>query len=105
MKTVMRKAVNPYTGQHELIGMPASAPVRQAILELEYPDEGISVKNASIILDEKFQLSDDQKNARNSSNLNVFRYDVVAPQFKRLLREDKLKQQKGNNDNGYTDYT
>ena len=95
MKTVMKKAVNPYTGQHELIEMPAPKVVRQAILELEYPDDGINVKDASIILAEKFQLSDDQKNARNSSNLNVFRYDVVAPQFKRLLREDKLKQPEG----------
>ena len=84
MKTIMKKAVNPYTGQHELIEMPAPEVIRQAVLELEYPDDGISVKEASIILAEEFHLSDDQKNARNSSNLNVFRYDVVAPQFKRI---------------------
>lgn len=95
MKTIMKKAVNPYTGQHELIEMPAPEVIRQAVLELEYPDDGISVKEASIILAEEFHLSDDQKNARNSSNLNVFRYDVVAPQFKRLLRENKLKQPGG----------
>ncbi len=95
METVMKKAVNPNTGQQHLIEMPAPEVVRQAILDLEYPDGGISVKDAAITLAEKFELSDEQKNAKNSSNLTVFRYDVVAPQFKRFLRENELKQPGG----------
>lgn len=95
MKTVRKKAVNPDTGQHYLIQMPRPEPVRQAILELEYPPDGIRVVIATQRLAEKFQLSDEQKHAKNISDLNVFRYDVVAPQFRWLLRDGKLVQTEG----------
>ena len=95
METVKKRAVNPDTGQHYLIEMPAPEPVRQAILQLEYPPDGIRVIDATEALAEKLQLSDKQKSAKNRSNLNVFRYDVVAPQFKKLLREGKLTQPGG----------
>ena len=65
------------------------------ILKLNYPDDGIRVVDATETLAETFQLSGDQKGAKNRSNLNVFRYDIVAPQFKRLLDEGKLKQPGG----------
>ena len=92
---VMKKAFNPDTGEYYLIDLPAPEVVREAILELEYPAEGLRVVHATEKLAEKFQLSDKQKGAKNSSDLNVFRYDVVAPQFKRLLREGKLEQPNG----------
>ena len=95
METVTKTAVNPDTGQHYLIEMPAPEPVRQAILELEYPPDGIRVIDATGILAEKFQLSDEQKGAKNRNNLNVFRYDVVARQFMRLLGEGRLNQPGG----------
>ena len=95
METVMKKAVNPDTGQHYLIEMPGPEPVRQAILALDFPSDGISVKDASVILAERFELSDEQKRAKNRGNLNVFRYDVVAPQFKWILREGELEQPRG----------
>ena len=91
----MKKAFNPDTGQHYLIEMPGPEPVRQAILALDFPSDGISVKDASVILAERFELSDDQKCAKNRGNLNVFRYDVVAPQFKWFLREGELEQPGG----------
>ena len=92
---VMKKAFNPDTGEYYLIDLPAPEVVRQAILELEYPAEGLRVVHATEKLVEKFQLSDEQKRAQNKSNLNVFRYDVVAPQFKWLLQKGKLKQPGG----------
>ena len=92
---VMKKAVNPDTGQTYTIELPAPEDVRHAILELEYPAEGLRVVHATEILAEKFQLSNEQKGAKNKSDLNVFLYDVVAPQFKRLLREGELEQPKG----------
>ena len=96
MTNVVRKqSVNPNTAQHYMIELPAPEVVREAILELEYPSDGIRVVTATERLAEKFQLSDEQKYARNRSDLNVFRYDVVAPQFKRLLREGKLEQPNG----------
>ena len=90
-----KKVINPGTGQSYLIKLPAPDVVRQAILELEYPADGIRVVDVTERLAEKLQISDEQKGAKNSSNLNVFRYDVVAPQFKRLLREGKLEQPDG----------
>ena len=90
-----KKAVNPDTDQQHPVEMPAPEVIRQALLDLEYPSDGISVKDASITLAQKLELSEEQKSARNSSNLNVFRYDLVARQFKKLLRAGKLKQPRG----------
>ena len=95
MQTVDKKAVNPDTDQSYILTMPGPEPVRQAILEFEYPPDGIRVVVAAQRLAEIFQLSDEQKHAKNWSDLNVFRYDVVAPQFRRLLREGKLVQPEG----------
>ena len=95
MKTEMKKAFNPNTGQYYMIEMPVPETVRQAILELDNLSNGISIKDASVALAERFEFSDEQKNARNSSNLNLFRHNVVSPQFKRLLEADKLEQPGG----------
>ena len=95
METVTKTAINSNTGQHYLIEMPGPEPVRRAILDLEFPNEGIRVVVATQTLADKFQLSDEQKEAKNRSNLNVFRYDIVAPQFRRLLGEGELKQPGG----------
>ena len=95
MTTMMRTAFDRDTNQYYMITMPVPATVRQAILELDNLSNGISVKDASIALAEKLKLSDEQKNARNSSNLNLFRHNVVSPQFKWLLERDRLKQPGG----------
>lgn len=95
METVIKKAVDPDTKQEYEVKLPAPEVVRQGILKLDYPDDGIRIKNASVALAEGFKLSDKQKNARNSSNLNLFRHNVVSPQFKRLLQENKLEQPGG----------
>ena len=95
METVMKKALNQDTGEYYLVAMPVPATVRQAILELDDLSNGISVKDASIALAEGFELSDEQKNAKNSSDLNLFRHNVVSPQFKRLLEAGELKQPGG----------
>ena len=95
MKTVTKVAVNPDTDQQYWIEMPGPESVRQAILELEYPPDGIRVVIATQRLAEKFPLSDEQKRAKNRSDLNVFRYDVVAPQFKWLLGKGELVQPEG----------
>lgn len=95
MRTPWRNAINPRTGQHYLEEMPEPESVRQAILEFEFPSDGIMVKDAARTLAEKFELSDEQKEARNTSNLNLFRHNIVSPQFKRLLEEGKLEQPGG----------
>ena len=90
-----RTAVNPDTGQHYIITPPEPEKVRQAILELDFPPDGIRVVHATEILAEKLQISDEDKRAKNRSDLNFFRYDVVAPQLKWLLQKGKLKQPDG----------
>ena len=95
MQTVDKKAVNPDTDQSYMLTMPGPEPVRRAILAFEYPPDGIRVVVAVQKLAKKFRLSEEQKRAKNWSDLNVFRYDVVAPQFRRLLREGKLVQPEG----------
>ena len=77
----VKQVLNPDTGAYYLMDILPPEKVRQAILELEYPSDGIRVIDATKKLAEEFNLSDEDKHAQNSSNLNVFRYDVVAPQF------------------------
>ena len=98
METVRKKARNPDTGQEYEVKLPAPEVVRKAILELDYPPDGIRVIEATGILSERFHLSDEQKNAKNKRGeryLNVFRYDVVAPAFRYLLNKEKLEQPRG----------
>ena len=95
METQSQNAINPNTNQEYQIEFLAREAVRQAILDLEYPSDGITVKDATIILITKLNLSDEQKNAANRSKLNVFRYNVIAPQFRQLLQKGKLVQPGG----------
>jgi len=95
METVTKMAWNPDTGQEYEIEMPAPEVVRQAILELDYPADGIRIKDAVGILAEKLELSDEQRKAVNKFNWSIFRFRVVIPQFQYLLKEGKLVQPKG----------
>ncbi len=95
METVVKKAVDPDTGQEYEIELPAPEVVRKAILELNYPSDGIRLKEASDILAEKFQLSDKQRSAENRQGDKVFYHDVVYPQFLYLSKKGKLDQPKG----------
>ena len=87
METVVKKAVDPDTGQEYEIELPAPEVVRKAILELNYPSDGIRLKEASDILAEKFQLSDKQRSAENRQGDKVFYHDVVYPQFLYLSKK------------------
>lgn len=87
MQTVVKKAWNPDTGQEYEIELPTPEVVRKAILELDYPPDGIKIKNAVSILAEKLELSDKQRKAVNKHGWNVFRFAVVIPQFQILLKK------------------
>ena len=72
--------------------------VKQEILELDYPSDGITIIEATRRLEEKFKLSDKQKAAktkRGERYLGFFHYEVVVPEFKKLLKEGKLEQPGG----------
>ncbi len=97
METVIKKAIDP-TGEEYEIELPAPERVERAILALDFPPDGIRTIGATDTLAEKFGLSEEQKYAKNKSgdrNLDVFRYDIVAPTIKRLLNKGKLKQPGG----------
>ncbi len=98
MKTEKRIAVDPTTEQRYEIELPTSEAVKQEILKLDYPSNGITIKEATEKLAEKFGLSDEQKAAqtkRGERYLGFFHYEVVGPEFERLLSEGKLKQPEG----------
>lgn len=95
MGTRIYKAICPNTDQEYEVKLIAGEEIRQAILKLDYPEEGLRVKDAVETLSDKFGLSPEEKIAVNKSNLNIFRYSAVAPQFRNLLQKRKLVQPKG----------
>ena len=95
MPTVTRTAFDPETEQEYEIEMPAPEEVGNAILELEFPPEGIRMKDAVDPLAENLRLTDGQRRAEISSGLTVFHYRIVHPAFQNLLREGALVQPNG----------
>ena len=95
MKTVTKTAFDSSTGQAYEIKLPAPEEVKKAILELEFPPEGITVGEAAVTLADIFQLSGEQREARNREGYKTFRYDVVKPVFKDLSDERTLEQPRG----------
>ena len=92
MKTTMRTAYKQVKYQ---IPLPEAEEVKKAILELEWPPEGLMIAEAAKKLAEKWELSEEQQTAVNKSGFKVFRHDVVAPLFRTLLKEGVLKQPGG----------
>lgn len=90
-----KTAFNPSTGEKYRVEMPAPEEVKNAILELEFPPEGIRMKDAVDPLAENLRLTDEQRRAEIRSGITVFHYRVVHPAFQDLLREGKLVQPNG----------
>ncbi len=98
MSTETKMVVDPVTEEKYPIELPTSEAVKQGILKLDYPPDGIMMIEATRRLEKKFQLSDKQKAAqtkRGPRYLSFFHYEVVVPAFNKLLREGKLKQPGG----------
>ena len=97
MKTTPRTAYKKDIGEEykNKIEIPTPEAVRQAIPELEWPPGGMMIKETVDKLAEKWELSEEQKTAVNKSGFNVFRHDVVAPLFRKLLKEGVLEQPGG----------
>ena len=98
MSTETKIAIDPTTRKKYPIELPTSEVVKQEILKLDYPSDGITIKEATERLADKFGLSDEQKAAktkRGERYLGFFHYEVVGSEFERLLKEGKLKQPGG----------
>ena len=94
MEMVKKTAVDPSTGEVYKVEMPAPEEVEKGILGLEFPPEGIRVKDAVAQLADKFQLSDEQRNAKYKSGSNVF-YITVRGALTRFLKDGTLEQPNG----------
>lgn len=91
-------AIDPTTGKKYAIELPDAEVVKQEILKLDYPSNGITIKEATEKLAEKFGLSDKQKAAktkRGERYLGFFHYEVVGTEFEKLLKEGELQQPGG----------
>ncbi len=98
MSTETKIAVDPTTGEKYEIELPTSEVVKQEILKLDYPAHGITIKEATEKLAEKFALSDEEIEAqtkRGKRYLGFFHYEIVGTAFNALLKEGKLEQPEG----------
>ena len=64
MSTETKMAVDPTTRERYPVELPTFEAVKQEILKLDYPTHGITIKEATEKLAEKFGLSDEQKAAK-----------------------------------------
>ena len=98
MKTNKRIAVDPTTEKRYPIELPTPEAVKQEILKLDFPSDGITIKEATEKLSEKLELPDEKmkaKTKRGKRYLSLFYYEVVVPAFKKLVKDGKLKQPGG----------
>ena len=72
METVVKKAWNPDTGREYEIELPADNVVIEALLELDYPPDGIDKWEIAEMLAEQFSLSYEQSNAKYKNGRRVF---------------------------------
>ncbi len=97
IKTTTRNSYNPETGEKYEIDLPAPVEIRKAILNLDFPQNGISITDAVEKLTIHFRLTEEQKNATMMSNgryIDHFYY-MVSPAFRYLLKTGKLSQPDG----------
>ncbi len=101
METTTRKATNPDTGEEEQIEFPTVEEIRQVILILEHPSEGIIVKELVKELANYFNLSDEQKAARmnDEGKSNIF-YHMVMSAIN-VLKKRGIVEQPGRNRTPY----
>ena len=94
IETTTRTAYDQDTKQKYQIRMPKAKVVRQAILELDYPPEGLSPTEVKEILEEEWELSDEQKTAVSPTKQHIFYHvvhsglDTLFHKKKKLDRED-----------------
>ncbi len=98
MQTVVRKVCDPVTKQIYKIQLPARAEIKSAVLQLDFPSQGFGYRDIAAILAQKFQLSDEQVNARYKSHVEtnstdtVWRDILVFDAIRELWKEGKLEQ-------------
>ena len=101
MQTVVRKVCDPVTKQVYEIQLPADAEIKRAVPQIDFPPEGFGYREVATKLAEKFQLSDEQVNAKYKSQVEtnstetVWRDVLVFGIIRELTKEGKLAQPRG----------
>ena len=72
METVTKVAWNPDTNQEYEIELPAPHLMEAALLEIDFPLNGLPKKKIAEILEEYFLLTDEQRKAKNKNQVRVF---------------------------------
>ncbi|MCG9128364.1 restriction endonuclease [Candidatus Poribacteria bacterium] len=100
IKMTNRTAFNPITKEPYEIDMPTTELVRESILKLDFPIEGLRIVEVTDLLVDKFQLTEKQKNAVYKAGnrfLELFRYRLVDQIMRDLCKKGKLIQPGGKN--------
>ncbi len=101
MQTVTRNVCDPVTKQIYEIQLPARAEIKRTIPQLDFPPEGFKYRDVAALLAKKFQLSDEQINAKYKSHVEanstetVWRDVLVFDTIRQLFKEGKLEQPRG----------
>ena len=101
METAVRKVCDPVTKQVYEIQLPAYDEIKRAVPQIDFPPEGFRYREVAEILAKKFQLSDEQTNAKYKSHVEanstetVWGDALVFPALRELSKEGKLEQPGG----------
>ena len=89
MTTVVKIAWNPNTEQEYAIELPAHYLVEAALLEIDFPLDGLHRDKITEILAERFSLTDKQRNAKNKAGPRVFNV-LVGHVVSGLVKSGKM---------------
>ncbi|RKU15393.1 restriction endonuclease [Candidatus Poribacteria bacterium] len=89
METVTKMAWNPDTEEEYEIELPAKSLVENALLQLDYPPDGLDKDETSELLAQHFSLTDEQRNARYRSSNRVFN-SYVGKVTSALVKSGKM---------------
>ena len=111
MEIETKKAWNLDTDQEYEIVLPARQVMEEALLQFDYPPDGLHKKQVAEVLAERFSLSDEQRNAKYKNGNRVFNVQLGLV-FARLVKSGEMrfgkgsrwgrKLKEGSNDTGVT---
>ena len=94
MEIETKKAWNLDTDQEYEIILPARHVMEEALLQFDYPSDGLHKKQVAEILAERFSLSDEQRNAKYKNGNRVFNVQLGL-MFARLVKLGEMRFGKG----------
>ena len=90
MEIETKKAWNLDTDQEYEIVLPARHVMEEALLQFDYPPDGLHKRQVAEILAERFSLSDEQRNAKYKNGSRVFNVHLGLV-FARLVKSGEMR--------------